>query len=139
VVACAVVPLRVNWNRNSHFREFRLSAGANFHFLAAAVARWAKYLLGPGFSRVSFTTLPELLTLTRTVTLISPRIVSRALRGTAGISSWSTEGDALAGLGTREPALAAGAGTSGGADTGVRGFREAGEVLEAGCFELGRP
>jgi hypothetical protein len=92
-MACPVAPPRVNSNRNSHFRESWLPAGANFHFLAASVARRAKYLLGPGFSRVSLTTLPEPSAVTRTVTLICPRIVSRMWRGTSGISSWSTEGN----------------------------------------------
>ncbi|MGH3185139.1 MAG: hypothetical protein ACRDOE_24980, partial [Streptosporangiaceae bacterium] len=84
--ARAVVPPRVNSNLSSHTRGRRLSAGANFHFLAAALARRAKYLLEPAVCRVSPTTLPERSTVTRTVTLIWPRIDSRALRGTVGVS-----------------------------------------------------
>ena len=89
-----------------------MSAGANFHFLAASVARRAKYLLGPGFSRVSPTTFPDLSTVTRTTILKCPRIVSLALRGTSGISLWSTEGEASA---------AAWEGRSGGRETPAEG------------------
>ena len=73
-----------------------MSAGANFHFLAASAAKRAKYLLGPGFSRLSPMTFPDLSTVTRTAMLKWPRIVFLALRGTSGISLWSTEGEASA-------------------------------------------
>src|SRR5258708_4088376 len=75
VAACAVAPPREKSNLNSHFRESWLSAAADFQFLAASVARRAKYLLEPGFSKAAWTTLPELSTVTRTATLICPRIV----------------------------------------------------------------
>jgi CubicO group peptidase (beta-lactamase class C family) len=71
-VACTVTPPRLNSKRNNHTREPRPSAGANFHSPAASLARRAKYLLGPRFSRNSPTTSPEGSTSTRTVTLIWP-------------------------------------------------------------------
>lgn len=96
MVAWPVAPTRVNSNHTRHCRESGVSAGVNFHFLAASVARRAKYLLGPGFSKVSPTTFPDLSTVTRTAILKCPRIVSLALRGTSGISLWSTEDEASA-------------------------------------------
>jgi hypothetical protein len=45
-----VVPERVNSNRNSHTRGSWVSTGANLHFLAASLARRAKYRLEPEYS-----------------------------------------------------------------------------------------
>jgi hypothetical protein len=120
----------VNSNLNSHFRESWLFVGANFHFLAASVAKRAKYLLAPRFSKAASMTLPEPSTVTRTATLILPWIVLRALRGTSGISSWSTVGESFAD--GRESAVCAlevcaleeGASAAGGAEGDVSGFRE---------------
>jgi hypothetical protein len=63
-----------------------VSTGANLHFLAASFAMRAKYLLEPEYSTDSWVTLPERSTITRIVTLMRPRIDSRALRETWGIS-----------------------------------------------------
>ena len=71
-MACTVVPSRPNSNLNSHSREPSLSADVNFHFRAAWLARWLKYLLGPAFSNVSRTTLPDRSTVTRTATFTRP-------------------------------------------------------------------
>lgn len=71
-MACTVVPSRPNSNRNNHSRDPSLSADVNFHFRAASLARRLKYLLGPAFSNLSRTTLPELSTVTRTATLTRP-------------------------------------------------------------------
>jgi hypothetical protein len=87
--ACTVVPSRPNSNRSSHSREPRSSAAANRHLRAASLARRLKYLLGPGLSKLSCTTRPELSTVTRTPTFTCPWMVPRALSGTLGISSWS--------------------------------------------------
>jgi hypothetical protein len=58
----------------------------NFHFPAATLAEWAKYLLEPELTSLWPTTLPERSTVTRTTTLMRPRIDSRACRETSGIS-----------------------------------------------------
>ena len=158
MVACPVVPPRVNSNLNNQCRESCLSAGVNLHFLAASLARRAKYQLGPGFSSIASVTLPERSTITSTATLIWPRIVRRAVRGTLGISSWTTEGEASAnggarwserretgrggaGLDSLDFALAAGAAAWGGAGRGVSGLGEAAAgtptVLEADGGGLG--
>src|SRR5277367_1200549 len=71
-------------------RGDELSAGANFHFFAASVERRAKYRLEPRASMFSPTTLPERSTVTRTATLIWPRIDATAPCETAGISSCNT-------------------------------------------------
>jgi hypothetical protein len=63
-----------------------LSAGTNFHFAAASLAKRAKYLLEPELTSFSPTTLPERSTVTRTMTLMRPRIESRAWRDTSGIA-----------------------------------------------------
>ena len=81
-----VAPERVNSNRNSHTRGCCVSTGANLHFLAASFAMRAKYLLEPEYSTDSWVTLPERSTITRIVTLMRPRIDSRALREISGIS-----------------------------------------------------
>jgi hypothetical protein len=72
VTACAVVPSRENSNRTNHCRVAWWSACTNFHLLAAWPAMRAKYLLGPGFSRTSLTTVPDGSTVTRTVTFTWP-------------------------------------------------------------------
>src|SRR5258706_6314881 len=107
-------------------------------------------MLGPGFSAVSCTTLPELSTVTRTETLIWPRIVSRLRRGTFGISSWSTDGSRFAnGCAGRSDgretkgaefesadfAPEEGAEVPEGADRGVSGFCEAAIGGAARCHE----
>jgi len=51
-----------------------LSARENFHFLALAIAKLSKYRLGPALSKAALMTLPELSTVTRTATLMRPRI-----------------------------------------------------------------
>src|SRR5205807_376540 len=72
IAVFAVVPPRVNSNRNSQPRESDSSAGANLHFLAASLAWRAKYQLGPGFSSSASMTLPEWSTITSTATLMRP-------------------------------------------------------------------
>jgi len=49
-----------------------------------------------GVSSIASVTLPSDRRFTSTATLIWPRIVRRAVRGTLGISSWTTEGEASA-------------------------------------------
>ena len=85
-MACPAAPLRENSNCSSHCRESWLSAGANLHFFAASRLARAKYLLEPRFSTVCPMTFPERSTVTRTATLIWPRMLSRVPRERAGIS-----------------------------------------------------
>ena len=71
---------------------------------AAFKASPAKYLLGPGDASFADATLPEVSTSTRTLTLIVPVIVFRALCGTSG-RTWCTTSPprvatALEGVGT---------------------------------------
>ena len=52
------------------------SAGLNFHPCAASMAFRAKYLLGPGESKVALVTLPAASTATLTLTLATLRLAS---------------------------------------------------------------
>jgi hypothetical protein len=69
------VPLLLKANRRIHLlgtdRPFTC-AGENFQPPAASRARRAKYLLGPGESKVASTTLPEASTATLTLTRTWP-------------------------------------------------------------------
>ena len=97
-------------------------------------------------------TFPEGSTITSTATLIWPRIVARALRGTLGTCSWTTADEAStngcaarserretgrggAGLDVLDFALAAGAEIPGGADRVVSGFCEAAAAAPGVCGE----
>ena len=70
-ISCAVVPPRENAKRTSHCLEGSSCACVNFQFLTALIARCAKYVLEPGSASTSWTTVPELSTLTRKITATS--------------------------------------------------------------------
>ena len=57
------------------------------NFLAASMASRSKYLLGPVRSATAASTEPSWSTITRTHTLMCPRMDRRALVGTSGITS----------------------------------------------------
>jgi hypothetical protein len=135
--AWTVVPSRPNSNTRSHWREPELSA-ANFHFLAASLATRLKYLLGPGRSRLSCTTRPELSTVTRTPTFTRPRIVLRALAGTLGTSSWTADDVAFDGNCSRVPTAGLVGGVCGAFLAGGGGGMGCRPVAECGDTACGR-
>src|SRR5271156_6523760 len=98
VTAWPVVPSRLKSNRTCITRRDGVSIGGNVHFLAASIARRRKYRLDPVRSRVADDTEPSWSTMTRTDTLICPRMVRWALCEISGITSWSADDDAAASL-----------------------------------------
>ena len=81
------MPEFLNWNCRIHSLGTGwpfACTGLNFHCWAASIALRAKYLLGPGDSKVAFVTFPDGSTVTRTLTLTVPWMVFLAVFETSG-------------------------------------------------------
>src|SRR5215468_9023017 len=130
------MPLRWNRNCSSHVLAVACpstSGAVNSHCFAALRASFAKYALEPRILNVAAVTFPDGSTCTRTTTLIVPRIVFCALRGTSGRTLRTTSPADARGF----VVVTAGLGGSVGADAEVAGPALAGAGLDSTAGEFG--